>query len=1077
MNHPLEQLVRAIKWRRRAFSIVGSAAIILSMFLIGLVIVCLSDFLLRWESVWARLILLSALAGFALLAAVGTFRRWRRVSLVQTALEIEHEHPKRGSGLASSIEFLRVPSYDAFAGSPQLRQQVIATATHGWRDAHPREFVDSLPLRRALAILTAVVAAAGAIALVDLGLTQTALARIFHPFQHRPWPRVNHLVLDDVPEKMARGANFRVELYDKNHNLPSAAMIHFRYRDSHGKRVLISRPMERRGDRMTATWHNVMQSFDVWATGGDDQDMEPQTVEVVIPPRVSNLNLTLVPPGYTRLPARSSGPNVEAFYGTAVRVLAEFDQPLLQSALKTSLGETWPMEITQNELRAKLSEIPENEWRLSEEEYYWIAYTDRDGIECGSEEDSYPIRIIRDQPPTVEMVPAAEPLLAAANASIPMSIRVEDNLAVQEIQLRYHVAADESANSEISVFEQKTPPTWEAGAYERDLNSIRDRISLEYTWDLSSVSGIEPGDRLAFYATATDFQPAEGRSASREVRIVTTAELQSWLEREHEKMVTDISRIFELQRKTSERTSQWRDSLTVEVPDEPRALTLASLTYAQRNVKAEVINDQDGVVAAAAHLQRIIRLNRIDASELTSQLEMAVVRLDSLATGPLASADQLFTQLEKRIAEGITDGNREDLNRLAAESERYQQEAAAVLRDLLAQLTKYRVRQGLADGLLQIRESQQSLHEATKDYAKRRFSRYSPTSIAADQERARLANEQNSLAEQLDSLLERFEEMPRAAEADGFNADAYKRHISDSLLVQRMREAAGQIQSEALGRAVNEQDSVLRRLDELQRMITSDEQPSQGTANESRSDLKRDGDGDRRELLTMLNGLLNEHHRIIQSTKEIGQEIKDDPSVEHLERPARLSGRQRRVGAGVVAALDLAAGLPVVVAILQDVASAMAQAADRLSANDLGQLTQRRQSQAERLLQHVISSLSEQENSNTDLAADGQPNQDTPSEDAEMPLTQIAQAELRLIRRMQEDIKNDFQLIRQATTSESPLSDQQLRLEELSVRQQFLAELVREALRETTGRSPPGESSNPSVDPLLNDLPKLPGEE
>ena len=70
------------------------------------------------------------------------------------------------------------------------------------------------------------------------------------------------------------------------------------------------------------------QSFAFRAAGGDDDTMRWHTVEVVDPPRLESLAITVHPPGYTGLPAARAERHLEVLAGTGIEISGTASEPL-----------------------------------------------------------------------------------------------------------------------------------------------------------------------------------------------------------------------------------------------------------------------------------------------------------------------------------------------------------------------------------------------------------------------------------------------------------------------------------------------------------------------------------------------------------------------------------------------------------------------------------------------------------------------------------------------------------------------------------------------------------------------------
>ena len=550
--HPLKQkivtLQRRLVWRQRAAAACRIVALTLATALaLGAV-----DYVLRISDPGLRIIATFAVAA----AATWAIYRWwylpnrRPLHPLAVAQRIESRFPQLRDALASSIEFLEQSEDDATAGSAQLRRHVI---THAQTEAEGLDLdgvIDRQPLRRAARWLAVVFAVFAFCIAWDASAVGIALARLVAPMGSTAWPRDNHLAFRNVPKRLAAGQTFEVELVDTAGPLPDDVRIEYRFATDVGRRS-ISEAMNRAGDVMIARRENVREPFAFRATGGDDDTMRWNWVEVVEPPQLESLAVTVHPPAYTRLPAVSAERHLEVLAGTGIEVSGTAREPL--GAARILIDDQKPIMAT---ITADAAGHERRAFYVAPQDFvarasgpYRLELADPDGL--AGVVGQWNLRVLQDEPPNVSWRWPSDNLYVVARAVLPIELVVSDDLAIHRVDLVYEnfneassKQAPDSGPFRIELYrgpEQAAPST---GRTEQPAPSTRgpeqpasaaatgnqgENRVVEFAWDLALLN-LPVGAQLSVHAEAADYRPGVGRTVGpRRVTIITDHELQARL--------------------------------------------------------------------------------------------------------------------------------------------------------------------------------------------------------------------------------------------------------------------------------------------------------------------------------------------------------------------------------------------------------------------------------------------------------------------------------------------------------------------------------------------------------------------
>ncbi|MEX2185890.1 MAG: hypothetical protein WD875_03810, partial [Pirellulales bacterium] len=622
---------RRLVWRERAVAACSTLAMVLAAAcVLGFV-----DYSFRLRDRGLRVMLSAALAA---VAAWAVYRWWivprrRRSVPLAVAQQVEVRFPELQDRLTSALEFLEQSEDDATAGSPALRRAVVNQTELELAELPIEAIVDRRPLRRAFAWAAVVGAIAVGCAIFNSAAVGTAVVRLLAPWGGADWPRANHLAFRDPPTRLAIGQTFEVELIETGGSLPDDVRIEYRFPRA-GKREIQSEWMNRAGDVMVARRENVRAPFAFRAEGGDDDTLPWRAVEVVEPPRIESLAVTVHPPAYTGLPVAPAQPHLELLAGTSIEVVGRANEPL--SAARTLAGRTTVDAV----IRDNAFSIAQGEWIAAMSGSYRLELAGLDGVSGTVEE--WTLRVEPDPPPTVTWQKPHDDLFVLPTATVPIAAVAKDNLAIARVDLQC-IRSDtpDAAATTIELYRGPERPI--APAIERG-----DSRAVDYTWVLAPL-GLPAGAELTLDIVAADFRPGTGKSLSlRRITIITREALDARLADQQAQIARRLEEAVALQR--SARSDVQNIEIQLRDAGKLNAKTKALLQATelnQRRVGRLLADPADSILTIANGLAAELRINGIDDSDVERQVNDLTQQLGELSVGPLAAADQLLTSARK----------------------------------------------------------------------------------------------------------------------------------------------------------------------------------------------------------------------------------------------------------------------------------------------------------------------------------------------------------------------------------------------------------------------------------------------
>ncbi|MCR4412845.1 MAG: hypothetical protein NUV77_10530 [Thermoguttaceae bacterium] len=922
MAHPLQDRIAELRTRVRRLTALFGASCLIGVALTAALVLGALDYTVRFEDLGLRVLssltLLAVIAGTAYRCLYQPLRV--ALSDVELARHVQRRFPELGDSLATSVEFLRQREDDPAAGSLALRRAVVHRTT---AESEKLDFLDVLQRRPARRAAMGAAMAVGVAALVSLLAptgSRTALARLVAPWSDTAWPQVTHLAVREPVARIARGQTFEVAVVDaEGEDLPHEVRIMYRL-DTPAGPIHESEPMRREGDAMVARRENVQRSFSYRAEGGDDRSMPWHRVEVLDPPEIQSLEITLDPPAYSGWPRAPSGKNLRALVGTRVRIAATVTKELVSATVCLDDGRELPASVAPDGLSFAAGD-DERPFVVERSGVYWIRLTDRDGLTGASAR--WEIRAIPDEPPNVAIEQPAGVTFVTPRATVPLRVTAKDDLAVARLWLEYgrsdratpepagaEKAADEagrdvrqpSADSSAApkpeaVIELVPKPSDpENTDWQRTPAASGEAVSARYSWSLAALD-LRPGTQITLRAVASDFRPQTASSQTRLLSVITPEDLADRLAARQAALVAELTRVVELQRQGRALVEEIETRARQAADADRRELDrLRGAELTQRQVNDALANRTGGVAAHVAALLADLTNNRIDSPDVQRRMQAALSEIDRLSAGELtviareltAAIKTMQLQIERdRPADAEAAKDRSAAASLA-EAKRNQDLVIASLEQLLDDLARWGAFRRFHRDVGQLLREQQELARFTAEAGRRTLTK--DLKDLTPQDRADLslgARRQLDLAQRFDRLQWQMDEAlaslgqrePLAAQAV---ADALSRARQWNLSGQ-MRSAGAGIEANQMGRAVALQREIVERLGELLDLLANRREHELGG-------LVRK----LREAEAELAALAAQQDDVRRQLEQAATQADAEPRRRELERLAALQKRLRQ---------------------------------------------------------------------------------------------------------------------------------------------------------------------------------------
>ncbi|MEX1094794.1 MAG: hypothetical protein WED34_02030 [Planctomycetales bacterium] len=766
----------------------------------------------------------------------------RPLTDLDVAMRIEERFPEAAAGLASTVQFVG-SGFDERLGSRALQERVARNTARRIEPLDLTEIVETRPVRGVALAAIGVCLVATLLVALDQSSAATAVRRLVSPFSAGPWPRQTELrLLDDrlqpldpsaPPIRVVRGGVLEIHVENRRGRIPDDIAVEYAFQEAgapgaaapHRERLRRTTRRDAFGSERavaTAALSLARGPVRVRAVGGDDATGWHE-VEVVPPPALEDLRITLHPPAYSRREPQQLAPGsgrIEALVGTEVSIEARANKPLATATLRLRDSEARPAQLSDDgralSARFRVTEAGTYSYRFELE--------DRQGF-AAPEGARYEVRGLADLFPDVSIPRPASELRVTAGAVVPMQVVAKDDLGVSELRLRHKVRDSEDG----------APPA--IVLYAGD--AWPDRLEIQHEFDLAPLR-LAPGMRVLYHAEATDDydlgSPHVGRSLTGTLIVVSAEEKRTELAGRQAGLQDELDRAFDTQTRARQQVGEL--SLQLDKAGELRPADLDLLKrieIEQRNVSARLLNPADGVQVAAQALLDEQAANGIDDPETRDRLQRIVGTLAELAREPLPAVERELTRARKlsqwsSAADPAAppEGPKTTSARGAApqqaaalaEASRSQDDVLESLDGLRSLLTKWRNRRELEHDLDGLIAGQRKIHEDSAEAGRRTFGR-EPAELSPQEQAdlARLADRQARQGDELDRLAAKLGESGAKLGASDRDAGDALLDVADRIrrgaMSGRMREAAGELQRNEVGAATARQQELLAELGDL----------------------------------------------------------------------------------------------------------------------------------------------------------------------------------------------------------------------------------------------------------------------
>ncbi len=726
-----------------------------------LIVLLLTDAALRREEIGLRFLSLTVLIGVGGLAGLKFLRPvWRLAPTpVQLAKWIERSRPDLGERLSTAVQIAQTSPVDDRYGSRGFRDAVLRS----WAsEIHKPNWMDFLETRSswravALAVLMLLLFIAGL--LLRPTESRLAITRLFLPWTAHHWPQRDQLEFTNLPTVIGSGSELQLEVIDRNPPLPDNVVIHVRRADNSATETL-EIPTTELEDIAIGNLPVIDEPIEVRATGGDDHKMPWQRINIVRPPNLESYQFNIEPPAYAARPTSALiGTRIQVLSRSRVEFTGVFDEPIKSVRIllvddsaadhSQEAQRTWVSQLSKDSRTLRIADRDGQPAELTHSLTWRIELETRDGLRIELPQ-RWSIEVVDDAPPTVAM--QTPPLnQVASNGQIALRGQAMDDLGLADISVRLQVEGSESE-------EAISHPIW------TNPGDNVNEFLVDSRWDFAASLAaqsivLKEAQVVSIWLEARDHLGQVGRSQTERLEIQSSENLLVRVQERQNQLLKSMRELVDAQRRNQQLTERTKQSLQdSKRVSQAEVDALAGVSQNQVALAEQLSQQKASLLHQVAEIESLLDMNRLSDSLLAEQMKAVGRDISQIASGQMQQAIADTSTAYRETLTGLSSEKEPDnaLLRQLEQAGESQGEVVEALQTLADRLNRSGGIQQVQREFTEIANQQRSLIHDTEALQLEQL-----RSTRPEQETVRraIADDQLALAQQLDALLKRTQEL------------------------------------------------------------------------------------------------------------------------------------------------------------------------------------------------------------------------------------------------------------------------------------------------------------------------------
>jgi hypothetical protein len=554
-----------------------------------------------------------------------------------------------------------------------------------------------------------------------------------------------------------------------------------------------TRPVQKQGDAFKTELPDIKASTEYFASV-DDIKSDKYTINVLDRPLIRVLRVTLTPPSYTRLPARTGEDNIgdiDAYPGTKAGLRISSSKTLSQASL--IFGDTSGAALDINGANAEGSFV------VRRNTTYHILLKDADGLP-NVDPIEYTIRATPDEFPTAEILTPGKNVDLTQEMKLDLFARIKDDFGFSKLRLAYRLSQ--------SKYEPPAENFTFADIPLQDRNQSPQE--LWYHWDVSGLH-LVPEDAISYYIEVFDNDnvngPKSGKSETYLLRLPSLEEVFSDVSQTHDQSMEEMQSVA----KETQALKQDIEALQREMKKNRDKADWQQQKKAQELMQRheEMKKRLDETTKKLDEMMKKMEENKLLSDETMEKYEELQKLMEQLKSPELQEALKKLQESAKQLS---PEEMKQAMDRLKLSEEQFRQS----LERTVELLKRIHIEQKI-DELIKRAEEMQKQQEAVKEQTAKSNPSDQKKRDALSQQQKDLQKQAESLEKQAGDLTKKMQEFPKEMPADQMAKT--QENLEKNQVGQKMSQSAQQMQSGDMQGAQKGQQESEQSLSEFQQQM------------------------------------------------------------------------------------------------------------------------------------------------------------------------------------------------------------------------------------------------------------------
>jgi len=260
---------------------------------------------------------------------------------------------------------------------------------------------------------------------------------------------------------------------------------------------------------------------------GDRIKSERYMIKVLVPPRVEDLQVVVIPPSYSALKKSRMDKNVgdiSALTGSEVELHLHSNKLLASGQVVFASGKEIPLNISGPRISARFT--------VKKEDSYHIMIRDTSGLE-NQKPIEYQIGLIPDDPPSVDIIQPEGDVESNLDGLLIVKMEVHDDYGIRNVGLKYRILKTQKS---------ETDSSWQYIPIEKGQRRVKQE-NPRFIWDFNTLP-LTFEDVIEYYGQAVDNNvisgPGIGKSKILQIRFPSLQDIFADFDQKQEKQVEEL---------------------------------------------------------------------------------------------------------------------------------------------------------------------------------------------------------------------------------------------------------------------------------------------------------------------------------------------------------------------------------------------------------------------------------------------------------------------------------------------------------------------------------------------------------